>query len=280
MMATEFTMADRLLTSRELQDYLHLDRITIYRMLHAGEIPAMKVGGQWRFSQADIESWLKRPQVMAPAPQAVPRNPFRPMSPAEALSIAVRPLDALRISDLVAPSCMEIIQGSFAEALDVAVSITDLAGAPVVPFSNSCAFCQYGWSNPLYWQRCQASWAALSTVTEAEPRVHVCHAGISYAAAPVLVQGQRLGLVVTGQFLSAAPDAAFLRRVRQVAGESGLEPNLLVSKVSTIRTLVPERVQLLARLLVTVAIAVSEIANQNFQVRQKLAQVAAIAGSL
>lgn len=272
----EGIITSKLLTTRELQDYLHLDRITIYRMLETGEIPAMKVGGQWRFSQTDIEEWLKRCQAKRPTPPA--RS--RPLPPAEALAIAARPLAALHISDLVAPSCLEIIQGGFAEALGVSVGITDLTDAPVVPFSNSCAFCQYGWSSPLYWQRCQASWVALSTGAEAEPKVHVCHAGINYAAAPVLVQGQRLGLVVTGQFLPAVPDAAFLRRVRQMAQECNLDANLLVSKVNTIRTFTPERVQLTTRLLVTIAIAVSEIANQNFQVRQKLAQVAQIVGSV
>ncbi len=52
-------MADRLLTTRELQDHLQLDRVTIYRMVKEGELPALRVGGQWRFSAAAIDRWLR-----------------------------------------------------------------------------------------------------------------------------------------------------------------------------------------------------------------------------
>jgi excisionase family DNA binding protein len=271
-------MADRLLTSRELQDYLHLDRITIYRMLQSGEIPAMKVGGQWRFSQADIDEWLKSHRGkggIVPAPPQV-----QPLPPAEALSIATRPLASLRVCDLVAPSCLEIIQGSFAQALNVVVGITDLAGAPLVPFSSCCAFCQYGWTSPAFWQRCQASWSALSAIEEAEPQVHVCHAGIKYAVAPVQVNGQRLGLVVTGQFLPGAPDITFRRRIRQVSTECGLDEDRLLAEIGSIRIMDQEHIQLVTRLLVTIASALSEIAAQNFLVRQKLAQAAQILRSV
>lgn len=49
-------MADRLLTTRELEERLQLDRVTIYRMVKEGELPALRVGGQWRFSSEAIDS--------------------------------------------------------------------------------------------------------------------------------------------------------------------------------------------------------------------------------
>ena len=52
-------MADKLLTTRELEELLQLDRVTIYRMVKDGEIPALRVGGQWRFSSEAIDAWLK-----------------------------------------------------------------------------------------------------------------------------------------------------------------------------------------------------------------------------
>jgi excisionase family DNA binding protein len=47
-----------LLTIRELAGWLRLSPASIYRLARAGEIPAMKVGGKWRFSQNSIERWI------------------------------------------------------------------------------------------------------------------------------------------------------------------------------------------------------------------------------
>ena len=40
-------------------DYLKVTQITVYRLAAAKKIPAFKVGGSWRFSRADIDTWIK-----------------------------------------------------------------------------------------------------------------------------------------------------------------------------------------------------------------------------
>ena len=47
-----------LMTTTELAEYLRVDRITIYRYLRENKIPALRVGGRWRFKQKDIDEWL------------------------------------------------------------------------------------------------------------------------------------------------------------------------------------------------------------------------------
>lgn len=51
------------LTIKQVADYLKVTKRTIYRLAAAKQIPAFKVGGSWRFSRADIDSWIK-PQSM------------------------------------------------------------------------------------------------------------------------------------------------------------------------------------------------------------------------
>ncbi len=48
-----------LLTAKDLQTLLQVDRSTIYRMAEAKRLPAIKVGKQWRFPADRIESWLQ-----------------------------------------------------------------------------------------------------------------------------------------------------------------------------------------------------------------------------
>ena len=42
-----------------LAAYLHLDPVQVRRMADRGKIPGRRVGGAWRFSQAEIHHWLE-----------------------------------------------------------------------------------------------------------------------------------------------------------------------------------------------------------------------------
>jgi excisionase family DNA binding protein len=52
--------AGAILTIKEVADYLKVTDRTIYRLAAAKQIPAFKVGGSWRFAQADIDEWIKQ----------------------------------------------------------------------------------------------------------------------------------------------------------------------------------------------------------------------------
>jgi len=49
-----------ILTIREVADYLKVTERTIYRLAAAKQMPAFKIGGSWRFSRQDIDSWIQR----------------------------------------------------------------------------------------------------------------------------------------------------------------------------------------------------------------------------
>ena len=51
---------EKLMTVKEVAEYLQLDEHTIYRMARKGEIPAYKIAGQWRFKKELIEQWLEK----------------------------------------------------------------------------------------------------------------------------------------------------------------------------------------------------------------------------
>jgi len=62
------------LTTEEVLEYLQVNLRTVYRLIKAGKIPAVRVGRQWRFRKRDIDAWLdsQRPRASrtAPAPAA------------------------------------------------------------------------------------------------------------------------------------------------------------------------------------------------------------------
>lgn len=65
------------LTTEEVLEYLQVNLRTVYRLIKAGKIPAVRVGRQWRFRKSDIDSWLDSQQARParPQPAAAPETP-------------------------------------------------------------------------------------------------------------------------------------------------------------------------------------------------------------
>jgi excisionase family DNA binding protein len=45
------------LTMKELCNYLKISSATVYRLLKAGQLPAFKIGSDWRFNSEEIDAW-------------------------------------------------------------------------------------------------------------------------------------------------------------------------------------------------------------------------------
>jgi excisionase family DNA binding protein len=58
-------MKDTFLTTEEVLEYLQVNLRTIYRLIKAGRIPAVRVGRQWRFRKQDIDAWLEAQRTRA-----------------------------------------------------------------------------------------------------------------------------------------------------------------------------------------------------------------------
>ena len=76
-----------LLTTRDVQQIIRVDKSTIYRMAETGRIPAVKVGRQWRFPEDRLQEWLQNGPV---ATGAVLRTGRRPRRTAPAASLPER----------------------------------------------------------------------------------------------------------------------------------------------------------------------------------------------
>ena len=57
-MALNLPTDDVFLTTEEVLAYLQVNLRTVYRLIKAGKIPAVRVGRQWRFRKRDIDAWL------------------------------------------------------------------------------------------------------------------------------------------------------------------------------------------------------------------------------
>src|ERR1043165_3748437 len=84
-------MDETFLTTEEVLEYLQVNLRTVYRLIKAGKIPAVRVGRQWRFRKRDIDAWLdsQRPRGGRGSASAQASPAQTPRSSADRLRILV-----------------------------------------------------------------------------------------------------------------------------------------------------------------------------------------------
>lgn len=58
----------RLLTLPEAAELLHVSTRTLQRMIRRNELPAFKVGGQWRVRESQLIQWIERREESSHSP--------------------------------------------------------------------------------------------------------------------------------------------------------------------------------------------------------------------
>lgn len=53
-------MAGKLLTVKEVAARLTISESSVYRLLKAGDLPSIKIGGALRFDEQDVEAYIER----------------------------------------------------------------------------------------------------------------------------------------------------------------------------------------------------------------------------
>src|SRR3982074_1797213 len=90
------------LTTEEVLEYLQVNLRTVYRLIKAGKIPAVRVGRQWRFRKRDIDAWLDSQRPRGGGPPPAPPGPARPAAAGHAGPRVVVAEEGGSIRDLLA----------------------------------------------------------------------------------------------------------------------------------------------------------------------------------
>jgi excisionase family DNA binding protein len=249
---------DDLLTTRQLQDLLQVDRITIYRMLSDGRLHGFKVGGQWRFPRRDIEQWLEGQRASLEVHEEVPLAEGVLVPSARALPI----------------NCIQAMQGLYADALEVAAVTIDLEGNPLADVSNSCDFCNLILSTAEGRRRCGAAWKSAS-----DGQFHTCHATLSCIGARITVGGQWVATAASCQFARRPADGGpdeWDPQIASLAIDLGLDEDELQVAASRVRRLPEDSLCRIPGLLRRTAETFSEIGQERLNLLSRLQRIAEI----
>ena len=185
-----------LLTTRQVQELLKVDRTTIYRMVESGQLPAVRVGKQWRFTRTDLDQLLngtKTPLEASTAP--TPVQPVRPLSP--------QAQDEQPLRELLPLAAAQMIQDVVADALGVTMMITDMAGNPVTQVSNPCGLYHTLLADEEAVTHCIHEWQRLAGAVTLETKFSPNDLGLLCARGLIRTGNLLKGMVFVG---GIAPD--------------------------------------------------------------------------
>lgn len=63
-------LKNNVLTVQEVSEYLQVHPSTVYRLLKKKQLPAFRVGSDWRFMLESIDQWLQRRSLLDSLPPA------------------------------------------------------------------------------------------------------------------------------------------------------------------------------------------------------------------
>lgn len=240
---------DNLLTARQVQEMLNVDRTTIYRMLKDGRLTGVKVGQHWRFSAREVNDMLSgNVRIETDIPVAV---------------------------DVLPVHCMQPVQDVFAEIAEVGAVTTDREGKPLTRISNSCDFCKLILGSESGHEACIRSWTELSETNDKAPEFTPCHAGLQYARARIEVNGDLIALLVAGQFYAEAPNPEEeAQRIRTLSTTYHIDESLLKQAAEKISVLDERKVSQIGTWLKKVAHTFEQISTERAGLMSRLRQIA------
>ena len=183
-----------LLTTREVQNILKVDRITVYRMLQDGRLKGVKIGQQWRFAREEVQRLFNGQTSASGEAGASSAAEAQP-----ALSAATLPVH-----------CLQTVQNLFSSVSALGSLVIDAAGEPVTAMSGTCALCRMLQESPAGAQACRSAWREMAAGSANGERQFTCHAGLTSITAPILDGNTLVGWMLVGQALLSDADAQAL----------------------------------------------------------------------
>jgi len=174
-----------LLTAKQVQERLHVDATTIYRMAADGRMPAVKVGRQWRFPADGVE------RLLAGGDFPESRSPLDP-APVQA------------VLDVSAPM------------LGVMMVATDMQGHPISAVANPCPWFAERAEDDDTLAACTAEWHAMAEDLDFSP--HFQRASLGFECARVFVRSgsELVGMVLAG---GVAPEGEHAEGLHELTAE-------------------------------------------------------------
>lgn len=107
----------------------------------------------------------------------------------------------LKITDIIDVDVLQKIQDSFSDATGFATITVDYKGNPITKYSNFSDYCMKVREDAKCLECCYRSDAhgGIESARSGKPSIYICHGGLVDLAVPIMVKGNYLGAILSGQ---------------------------------------------------------------------------------
>ena len=158
----------------------------------------------------------------------------------------------IRYAELVDVDKLQALMQSCNEVIAIANAVIDVDGTVIVHAGWQDACTKFHRCNAETCRRCiESDTSLVGRLTQGAPyAVYDCLNGLVDTAAPILVDGEHVANVFTGQFLTAPPDIAYFRRQAQ---QAGFDEGPYLEAIARLPIVPLERVEAITRLYAQLA---------------------------
>ncbi len=265
-------MSAELLTTKEVEGLIQLNRVTIYRLIREADFPAVKIGNQWRFPRQAVEAWLaergRLPQDDTMPPPLVPQGPTE--------------LSAL----FNTPEMSSLLQ-AFSRATGLSVVVTSPDGRAYF----DCQACRHPFCQLVHdtSKGRDACFAARAARDHADDSAHLldCASGLRYLRAPIDGEAlddaphekeQPIAYVIIGPLLTDETQVEQVRgELASFSQDIGVAAEPLLTQFQAMQRFSNDQIRILLDLLSSIVSAMLHVVRSQRTVTQRLREIAWLA---
>ncbi|MBM3242420.1 GAF domain-containing protein [Candidatus Poribacteria bacterium] len=174
-----------------------------------------------------------------------------------------------KLSDVVDISILQDIQDWFARFTGISGAIRDPDGFLITQPSMRNAFCSIIAEEGHGSEYCRVSnqEAAKIAAETGKPTKYICHAGLTQFTAPIVVDGETLGLIVVGDRPVEALSAS---KIQEIAERLHIDKTVLQKAASELRTWSEDEMRDAIQFLYSIANTIASICYQGYQLQKRI----------
>lgn len=170
----------------------------------------------------------------------------------------------LQINDVLDLDFLQKFLDDFGQAVGLAAIAVDNEGTAISNPTNFTDFCMKmnrGCEKGL--KRCMKSdlYGSKESARTNEAAVYYCENGLMDFAAPIIVNGERIGAILGGQVLSSPPD---IEKFRKIAIDIGVDPKTYINELEKVPVMSENKIRAAASLLYLVSKEISNIGCEKY----------------